>query len=713
MKKYTDFIFAHKKILFIIFVLMNLTALVGVTRIELDTNFASFSPTESVYQDRLDELEAVFGELNQLIVITEVDELTDSVLADVNSIQNQLGALDSVTYVEGAAPNELTLNGSVVPYESLSKDQIVSYYSNFEDFSPLKIGQEDYTYIFTLFISDDIGASDIAAIEDILESYSYDSYLSGDSYNQLKITDYIIFILLLLPPTALLIIFAVFRWQMGAIKPTLLSVLPAGVGALWTFGIIGWIGNEISILTAIVPIFIIVIGSADGLHFMSHYQDSMAEGKTTKEGLMGTLKLVGIPMIVTTLTSIAGFLSLLTIDTASIKDLSVYSGVGILLAGVATWYVLPLILSTGLNVSKKSNKEPKFDPAKSLKKLIGIPSLVIVVVIIIMSTLFYGKINNEFNMLMVYKDSTIVAENASKVAEVNGGSIPVYVTIKPVADVTSIAALNEVNTLVKELDQLDEVAKSVNPYNLMNIISTNQMQATLETDMQVSMIYQKISNDPNSTIHNLMNVENNTIRILVFPSDLNNGTLEVIENTVDGLELDTSVTGVQYLMKDLNDSISVMQLQSILLAFSVVFVMLIVTLRSFKVAFYSLLPIIITVLALYGFLGLSQIPLNITTVIIFSITIGVGIDYAVHFSSVYKTYLNETKDNDKAISEAYRHSSRPIIANALGISLGLTALMFSPLTIHFNVSILMWVSMVVSVVLTLTLLPFIFRKRGV
>jgi predicted RND superfamily exporter protein len=140
--------------------------------------------------------------------------------------------------------------------------------------------------------------------------------------------------------------------------------------------------------------------------------------------------------------------------------------------------------------------------------------------------------------------------------------------------------------------------------------------------------------------------------------------------------------------------------------------MLILTLKSFKIALYSLLPIIITTASLYGFLGLSQIPLNITTVIIFSITIGVGIDYAVHFSSVYKYYLKETKDNSLAIDMAYQNSSRPIIANALGISLGLSVLILSPLTIHFNISVLMWVSMIVSVVLTLTLLPFIFQIGG-
>lgn len=712
MSKYTDFIFNKKKVLFILFIILNIIALFGVTRIKLDTDFASFSPDESVYQDRLDELEEVFGELNQLVVITDVTSLDANTLKDINEIQNKLSDIDSVTYVEGAAPNELIINGVPVSYQSLSSEQILSYYSSFEEFSPLKTYDDHYSYVFTLFISDDISSSDIGVIEEILDSYNYQSFISGDSYNQLKITDYIIKILLLLPPLALLIIFAVFRWQMGALKPTILSVLPAGIGALWTFGIIGWIGNEVSILTAVVPIFIIVIGSADGLHFMSHYQDSISTGKSTKEGLNGTLKLVGIPMIVTTLTSIAGFLSLLTIKTSSIKDLSIYSGVGILLAGVATWYVLPLILSNGSNVSRKHDRKTKLDLASGLKKLIGIPSLIIVLVIITVASFNFSKINNEFNMLMVYKHSTVVAKNSEKVSEVNGGSIPLYVTVTTDSNINTVAAMNEVNSLVDSLNQLDEVNKTVNPYSLLSIVASNKMNTTIANDMTLNMIYTTLASDPNSTIHNLMNTDENVVRILVFPKNLDNETLTVIEDTVDDLDLNTSVTGVQYLMKDLNDSISIMQLESILLAFTVVFIMLVLTLRSFKIAFYSLIPIIFTVLSLYGFLGVSQIPLNITTVIIFSITIGVGIDYAVHFSSVYKTYLNETKDNQFAIEEAYRHSSRPIIANALGITLGFTTLMFSPLTIHFNVSVLMWISMVVSVVLTLTILPFIFKKRG-
>ncbi|MBU1019936.1 MAG: MMPL family transporter, partial [Firmicutes bacterium] len=649
--------------------------------------------------------------LSQIIVLIEHDGFTDNDVINLREIQSNLENTEHVVFVQGVAPETIVFDGVPANITDIPASSILTYYQAFGDFSPLKETESVYYSTFTVFLSSEFNKTDVRYIEDMLSDYDYQSYVSGDSYNQLKISDYIIRILLMLPPLTFLTILLAFRWQMGSFKPTFLSVLPAAIGSLWTFGLIGWLGNEVSILTAVVPIFIIVIGSADGLHFMSHYQDSRREGNTAQIGLNETLKLVGIPMIVTTLTSMVGFISLLTMNTSSIFDLAVFSSLGILLAGVATWYVLPLVLSTDVNVLPKHLHKKRFDLAIYVRKIWGVPSLLIILFIFFVSFFTIPKINNEFNMLMIYKDSTIVSINADKIQEVNGGSIPIYVSIEMTETPISISSLEEINALVAKLNALDEVNKVINQYQLMTIIYNMNVSGEIPNDMVLNVIYSNISSDSNSTINNMISTEKNVVRLLVFPKDLSNDTLIQIEETATENEPNISVTGVQYLMKDLNVNISSMQIKSILVAFIAVLLMLIVTLRNFKIAFFSLLPILITVVAVYGFLGLTQIPLNITTVIIFSITIGVGIDYAVHFSSVYKYYLKETNDNQLAIEKAYKNSSRPIITNALGISLGLSILMLSPLTIHFNVAILMWISMIVSVLITLTLLPFIFSLR--
>ena len=122
------------------------------------------------------------------------------------------------------------------------------------------------------------------------------------------------------------------------------------------------------------------------------------------------------------------------------------------------------------------------------------------------------------------------------------------------------------------------------------------------------------------------------------------------------------------------------------------------------------MPIIFTVVFLLGFLGWSGISLNVITATIFSITLGVGVDYAVHFTSVWQDYKKKGLSSREAVDKAYAYTSRPVLANALGLSVGLSALLFSPLRIHLYVSLLMWVSMVSGVFFSLSLLPTVLSR---
>ncbi len=709
MSKYVNIIYKYKTILKVILVVSIILSIIGIFKMKMNTDFALFSTNNSKYQARLDDLNDSFGNLDQIIVVVEHDDFTLSEQTDLYNIQRKLETVNEVLQIQGVAPLNVNVNGSITPFLSTSTELLETYYSSFAEFSPLVLLDGTYYSTFTIFIGESFNTQEVNEIENLLDEYSFDYYITGDTYSQSKISEYILKILLILPPLTLLTILVVFRWQMKAIKPTLFSVIPAGIGSLWTFGLVGWLGNEVSILTAVVPIFIIVIGSADGLHFMSHYQDSKLEKLDTKTALKKTLTIVGIPMIVTTLTSMVGFLSLLSMKTDSIYDLAVFGAVGILLAGFATWIVLPLILSHEINVLPKKIKPSKFNIERPFKALRGVPSFIIIILIFTVASFTIRNINNEFSLLMVYKDSTEVATNASKVQEINGGSIPFFVSIDLGDDPISLEEKNLIDLYAQELMELDEVTKVINPYRIFDIMFQQQASGEIPNDQILENMYNQLKLDDTNTIHNLINQEDNKVRLLVFSTDLDNQTLQTIEDYTNTKE-NMSITGVQFLLMELNTSIGMMQLNSIILAIGLVMLMLLFTLRNIKVAVISILPILITVLALYGFLGLSGIPLNITTVMIFSITIGVGIDYAVHFSSVYQYYKKLGHTSNEAVDFSFKNSSRPIITNALGISLGLSIMMLSPLTIHLNVSILMWVSMIVSVFVTLTFLPTILAK---
>ena len=204
-------------------------------------------------------------------------------------------------------------------------------------------------------------------------------------------------------------------------------------------------------------------------------------------------------------------------------------------------------------------------------------------------------------------------------------------------------------------------------------------------------------------------VSDNYVKLIIFPKDLNNDTIESIANIADDYE-GIELASTQLTMYELNQNMVKGQKNSLLIAFGLVFLSLLASLRRLLPSLIAMVPILVTTVFLFAFLGMTGISLNLFTTTLFSITIGVGIDYAIHFTSIYRTYRKEGLSSVEAVEKAYGFSSRPIIANALGFSIGLSVLLLSPLKVHFYVSALMWVSMVLSSFLSLSLLPTLLKR---
>ena len=106
---------------------------------------------------------------------------------------------------------------------------------------------------------------------------------------------------------------------------------------------------------------------------------------------------------------------------------------------------------------------------------------------------------------------------------------------------------------------------------------------------------------------------------------------------------------------------------------------------------------------LFGFMGYTGIDLSVLSGIMSGLTVGVGIDYAIHYISMYR-YSRKQNAVSPALS-ALDYVTTPVLANALGLANGFTAMLFSPFQIHTTLSSLMWVTMLLGAFLSLSLLP--------
>jgi predicted RND superfamily exporter protein len=122
---------------------------------------------------------------------------------------------------------------------------------------------------------------------------------------------------------------------------------------------------------------------------------------------------------------------------------------------------------------------------------------------------------------------------------------------------------------------------------------------------------------------------------------------------------------------------------------------------------YATIPIIATVLLLLGFMGFTGIPLDIATVLVGSIALGIGIDYSIHVITGFNTFLNHHEDTEKALELTILTRGKAVIINVVSVAAGFLVLLFAQLMPIQNFGLLIATSMIASGMGALTLLPAI------
>ncbi|MEE8485841.1 MAG: MMPL family transporter [Acidimicrobiia bacterium] len=205
-------------------------------------------------------------------------------------------------------------------------------------------------------------------------------------------------------------------------------------------------------------------------------------------------------------------------------------------------------------------------------------------------------------------------------------------------------------------------------------------------------------------------VSEDGMRFILLPSDFTTEDLQQWTAYADVSDTVTALTGVPIVWDEIARLVLSAQVVSLIVAYVLVSVMLLVAYRKIRETFVSLVPITLTLMAMLGFIAVAGIQLNLLTAVVSSIVIGVGIDYAIH----YVAAINIARDSgDGYVLRAIEKVGRPIAANALGIAVALSALWISPLKTHLQVSQIMWVAMLTAAITTLIVIPALLPRDAV
>ncbi len=177
------------------------------------------------------------------------------------------------------------------------------------------------------------------------------------------------------------------------------------------------------------------------------------------------------------------------------------------------------------------------------------------------------------------------------------------------------------------------------------------------------------------------------------------------------------LTGYPSVYVKINSSLIKSQYNSLLIAIVLVILIVGSMLKSVSLGIFGTIPVIATIVILFGFMGVTGIPLDIATVLVASVALGIGIDYSIHVITGFNHYLKENGDAEKAIEYVILSSGKAIVINVISVSAGFLILLFSQIVPLQNFGLLIAINMFGSGFGALTLLPAILilvnRKRKI
>ncbi len=610
-------------------------------------------------------------------------------------LRTELENAEGVVAVASIIPATNPLTGAPVDETALFQipESAISTFFASNPVAPLLLSEDGRHTMLIVSPGDDPTTTARVVID--IEVEGLDVVYSGNPVIFASVIDLLSFFLLLIPPLVIFLLIGTFYATIGDRRLSALAIVPAALGSIWTFGLIFALGLKADIVTVIVPIFVIVMGSADGLHFVTHFQEE-ADNPDPVGRVSSALSHVGVPMILTTISTAAGFLSLLFTNVGPIRQLGLFTAIGIVFAGAVSFFSLPALIS---HLELKSNQNsallgPRVTRAVKAIVRTRVPALVITLSIVVFGAFSLPQLDVNPDQLFFFKEDDPVRVAFETTAEIFGGATPMAgeFVFDPNGSPDQFDRILEVSA---EMEELSGVRTVFSVANFVGDLTSEQVQAFASGEAQLPM-GEMVSEDG--------------LRFIMLPSEFDSDDLQTWVEYADATEEIRVLTGMPLVWDEIARVVLDAQGISLAVAFVLVATLLAISYRRLRETLASLVPIALTVVVVLGFIAVSGIQLNLMTAVVSSIILGVGIDYAIHFVAAIDI---AREDGPGYVMRAIDRAGRPIIANALGIAIALTALWLSPLLIHQQVSMIMWVGMVTAGVTSLVVIPALLPRDGV
>jgi predicted RND superfamily exporter protein len=462
---------------------------------------------------------------------------------------------------------------------------------------------------------------------------------------------------------ALLVTSLIFWLFFRSYRATFITMLVVSIGVVWALGFIGWFQYEITVLMALIPPLIIVIGVPNAVFLINKYQQEVKKHGNQAKSLQRVISKIGNATLMTNITTASGFATFIFINSQLLKEFGIIASINILAIFVLSLFIIPIIYSF---MHKPKVKHLEHLERKWIEIIIDwmektvrhhrITIYISTVVIIVVSIIGVYMIRVSGSIIedmpkgkQFYKDIVFFEKEF-------GGIMPLEILIdtKRKKGVMNLTTLKRMNKLDEEINEIPELSKSISILNMVKyskqaFYNGNPKYYQLPTEQEKNFIlaYTKNSDSNSDMLKNFVDSTGQYARITTYMKDIGTKKMENIEdrlkNKIEQVfpkeRYDVTLTGkalvflkgTNYLVKNLAISLS--------LAILLISIFMAWMFRSYKMILISLIPNMLPLLITAGLMGYLGIPIKPSTILVFSIAFGISVDDTIHFLSKYRQEL--------------------------------------------------------------------------
>ncbi|MGB0662575.1 MAG: MMPL family transporter [Pontibacterium sp.] len=538
----------------------------------------------------------------------------------------------------------------------------------------------------------------------------------------------------ILSPISTLILVGSIIFFLKTFSAAAIPMATATVSILWTFGFMGYFGIPLTLLTAIVPSLVIVIGSTEDTHLLSAYLSGIDKNspELRRKAIRFMAKHTGLPVFITGFTTSVGFLSNGISDIPLIRDFAYASSFAMAANLVVTLLTVPLLLTIiGPKETKVAEGEelPKGIMGKITllfeKASVRHERKVIAITLVLFASMAYFsshvKVSND--PLSYFKSDHQLIGDADTLHDEIAGMQIFYLTL----DARLKDAFNQAEYLkavqgaaeaLRASGDFDKVISISDHLSLVNQEmngADSAMYNVPDTDKQVAeylLLFQR--SDLDSYLSNDGQRANIVVRHNISDSsDLNAVVAQVtpeLERVLSPLGIEFSITGENILINNAAESLFSGQIASLVILISIIVFIMTALYSSITVGLISLVPNLIPVVFNFGVMGLFDIPLNPGTATVAAIAVGIAIDDTIHLLTHYGSYSRKYMDPEIAAQKTVRSQAIPVISTSCSLALGFGILFFSDFAIVAQFGVLAGATMIYALFADLLISPIVLKR---